>query len=369
MKINKSTAKYSAIVGIGENLKKKSIETGEEYLFLNRGINQVVNIDLSEIIPMLDFNSAKMQYYPNNKGLPELTEAINKTYFGDKTKTENIFITAGGMNALYLTYRTLDVKKVFTPAFFWGAYTNLFKICKIPHEYYESYNELYENPEKFKNSSIIICDPNNPLGDKFDDEKLIETVGLLEKHNVTVVWDGPYRKLFYDETDNIYERLLEFDNLIITDSFSKSVGLSGQRLGFMHSKNAEFNEEFSIRLLFSGNGINMFAQWAVERILTTPEGKKAALNFRTKTVLDIAKNIEFLKNHGFLAEEFYKDSSPLGIFVIINLNYEQLLEYNIGSVPLNYFTLKKNIDTNKYARICVSVPNEKFEYFFKKMIK
>lgn len=369
MKINKSGAKYSAIVEIGEYLKKRSIETREEFLYLNRGINQVVNIDLSEIITMIDFNSTKMQYYPQGKGFIELRDAINKSYFHSKSTTENIFITAGGMNALYLTYRTLDVEKVYTPAFFWGAYTNLFKITKIPHSYYESYNELYENPEKFKNSSIIICDPNNPLGDKFDDEKLIDTVRLLQKYNVTIVWDSPYRRLFHDETDDIYERLLEFDNLIITDSFSKSIGLSGQRLGFMHCKNSDFNEEFSIRLLFSGNGVNAFAQWAVERILTSPEGKKAALNFRNKTVNDITKNINFLRKNGFLAEEFYKETTPVGIFVMVKLSYNKLLEHKIGSVPLHYFTFKKDIDTTKFSRVCVSVPNNDFKKFFNNLIK
>lgn len=365
MEINKSGAKYSAIVGIGEMLKKKSRETGQEFLYLNRGINQVVNIDLSKIIPEIDFNTARMQHYPQGKGDIGLRNAVNDNYFHGKTSPENIFITAGGMNALYLTYRTLHVERVFTPAFFWGAYTNLFKICKIEHSYYESYDDLYENPEKYKNSSVIICDPNNPLGDKFDDEKLIETVRRLEKQNVVVVWDSPYRRLFFDdEKDTVYERLLEFDNLIVTESFSKSVGLSGQRLGFMHCKNREFNDEFAIRLLFSGNGVNAFAQWLVELILTTDEGKKAGAAFKEKTTGDIRENIDFLRKKGFLAEEFYQNSDPLGIFVMVNKSYEELLEKNIGSVPMNYFTLKTDIDTNKYSRVCVSVPKEDFNRFW-----
>lgn len=366
MKINKSGAKYSAIVGIGEMLKKMSLETGREFLYLNRGINQVVNIDLSKLVQMIDFNSVRMQHYPQGKGHAGLRNAVNDNYFHGKASAENIFITAGGMNALYLTYRALDVKKVFTPAFFWGAYTNLFKICKIEHSYYESYDDLYENPEKYKDASVIICDPNNPLGDKFDDEKLIDTIRLLEKYNVVVVWDSPYRRLFFeDEKDTIYERLLEFDNLIVTESFSKSVGLSGQRLGFMHCKNNDFNNEFAIRLLFSGNGVNAFAQWLVELILTTEEGKKAGEAFKEKTCSDIKENISFLREKGFLAEEFYEKSDPMGIFVMVNKSYDKLLERNIGSVPVNYFTLRNDID--KYARICVSVPTEEFKRFFEKL--
>ncbi|RLD81152.1 MAG: hypothetical protein DRJ10_06500, partial [Bacteroidetes bacterium] len=67
VKTKKSGAKYSAIVAISENLKKQKAE-GKDILFLNRGINAVVNIDLSDIIPMIDFNSADIQVYPPNKG-------------------------------------------------------------------------------------------------------------------------------------------------------------------------------------------------------------------------------------------------------------------------------------------------------------
>ena len=47
MKINKSGAALSRIVQIGETLKELSQKSGKEYLPLNRGVNQVVNIDLT----------------------------------------------------------------------------------------------------------------------------------------------------------------------------------------------------------------------------------------------------------------------------------------------------------------------------------
>ena len=46
---NKSGAKFSSIVGIGETIRQLSAETGEEYLMLNRGVNAVTNIDLQEL--------------------------------------------------------------------------------------------------------------------------------------------------------------------------------------------------------------------------------------------------------------------------------------------------------------------------------
>lgn len=364
MNINKSGAKYSSIVGIGEKLRKLSAETGKEYLFLNRGINQVVNIDLSEIIQKIDFNSNEIQYYPPNSGTIGLKNAINEVYFANKAENENIFVTGGGMHALSLIIQTLNTKKIITSAFFWGAYSNVMKISGKEHDFYDNINELYEKPEKYKDAVVIICDPNNPVGDKYDDDLLIETVSKLQKYNVTIIWDSPYRRLFFDEDDTLFQQLLNFENIIISESFSKSIGLSGQRIGFVHSQNKDFNNELNIRLLYSGNGTNAFAQKLVELILTTQEGKKAAQNFKKKTVADIRLNIQLLKEKKLLASEFYESSKPIGIFVIVNRSYEQLLEYNIGSVPMDFFTKRKDFSSGNFARICVSIDNLKFKSFF-----
>lgn len=53
MRINKS----NAIVGIGQKVKKASIETGDDYLELNRGVNSVTNINLSNVIKDINPNS------------------------------------------------------------------------------------------------------------------------------------------------------------------------------------------------------------------------------------------------------------------------------------------------------------------------
>ncbi len=365
MKTNKSGAKFSAIVKIGEDLRKESRKTGKEFLYLNRGINRVVNIDLSEIIPMIDFNSDAVQYYPHSKGMLSLRKAINTEFFTERASEENIYLTAGGMNALFLVFQTLEIKTVYTHSFYWGAYSNVLKIAGKSQNFYRSFDEILSEPEKFNNSALIICDPNNPTGIKTDDKKLYRVLDVLQKQNTIVIWDGPYRRLFYDRTDDLYRNLLAYKNVIITESFSKSIGLSGQRIGFMHSKNTEFNEEFAVRLLYSGNGINAFAQVLVEKILSSEEGKKAAKNFKEKTANAITENIKLLKEKALLPNNIYQNDLPVGIFVIVNKSYEELKAKNIGSVPLNYFTRRTDIEVENYSRICVSVPSKKFKNYFK----
>lgn len=368
MKTKISGAKYSAIVGIGEELKKRERETGLEYLALNRGINNVVKIDLNDIVKDIEYNTDTMQFYAPTTGMHNLKKAINYEFFSETADLENIFITAGGMNGLNILFQSLDVKRIYSHQMFWGAYTNILKIVGNEQGFYPSYEALAENPEEYRDSAVIICDPNNPVGDKYADERLIEIIEILGKHGVTVIWDGPYRRLFMDSSDDIYTRLIKFPHVIVAESFSKSLGLSGQRLGFIHTTNEELKKELAIRLLYCGNGTNTFVQILVEKLIMTEKGKEVSKKYKETTVDAIYKNIEYLQKHKLLADEFYENSTPVGIFVIVKKTYEELLDKRIGSVPINYFTRRTDIDHSKYSRICVSVPHEKFVSYFKELI-
>ena len=368
MEINKSGAKMSAIIGIGQLINRLKTESGKDYLALNRGINDVVNIDIQNIITKIDFNSDDLQHYNSANGRFDLKQAINKVYFKDFSKMDRLFVTAGGMNALSLIMSILQVKKIYTPKYFWGAYINIMTINGIAHDTYENFDFKQPQLSEMKGQAIIICDPSNPLGNKLVDEDLLNAVRMLKTYDITVIWDSPYRRLFFEpETDDLYVKLLEFDNVIISESFSKSVGLSGQRIGFVHSLNEDFNREFFLRLLYNTNGVNAFAQILVEKILTTPEGKVAMKEFQQKTVSAINKNVQFLSDNNLLPFELYKNKLPVGIFAVINKTHDNLLKNRIGSVPFDFFTLDKAKAKN-YSRICVSVDSERFISFFKTML-
>jgi aspartate/methionine/tyrosine aminotransferase len=375
MEINKSGATFSSIVGIGAKIKKMMEETGEEYLFLNRGINAVCSIDLTEVIKLIDFNDARIQVYPPNKGLPELRGAINQEYFDGKSHLDNIAIVPGGMSAIDSVVQILDLDFVYFSKYFWGSYQKLCKVRGVESETFENLNSFIEtikdlrksetsNPKKI---AVLLCDPNNPVGNKLDDAELLSQIKSLTEMDVVVIFDSPYRRLFYDSNDTFYQQLLQFKNLIITESFSKSMGLSGQRIGFIHSTDKAFNDELNVRLLYAFNGINAFAQELVLKLLTTAEGKKAVSDFKKKTVEDVTKNIQYLHENNLLFDKLYEHSKPVGIFTVVNVSEEELLKNKIGSVGMVYFTMDKTEEIMKLSRICVSVPHEKFKSFFDKI--
>jgi len=366
MKIKTSGAQYSKITAIGESVKKLERESGEKYLYLNQGVNSVVPINLNEVVKSIDFNSRDIQVYAPMKGRMGLKERISHEYFGDKATIDNILITNGGMAGLDIVFQSIDVDKVFVPAYFWGSYFNILKVRNMEGDFYEDFADLEANTEYYKNSAVVICDPNNPIGDKFDDHRLISVIRKLNGIGCTVIVDSPYRKIFYNN-DYFFEQLAAMENVIIVESFSKSLGLSGQRIGFIHSSNDELNKELSIRLMYATNGVNGFAQLLVEKLFSTMEGRTAIQEFKRKTTCDIEKNIKYLRKNGFLAEAFYHESEPMGIFTIVNRSEEELLKYRIASVSLAFFTRKYKEKAANYARICISVPHEELTEFFDKL--
>jgi aspartate/methionine/tyrosine aminotransferase len=366
MKLKKSGAQYSKISAIGEKVRRLERESGEKYLYLNQGVNAVVPIDLTEVVREIDFNSRDIQVYAPMKGRYNLKNAINQEYFNGKSEPENILISNGGMSGLDLVFQSIDVEKIYVPVYFWGSYFQIMQIRGMAGDFYEDFAELEANVAQYKNAAVVICDPNNPLGDKFDDHRLIMLIRALNNAGAVVIFDSPYRKIFYNN-DYFFDQLQSMENVLITESFSKSLGLSGQRIGFIHTTNKALMDELSVRLMYATNGVNGFAQLLVERLFTTPGGQSAIGDFKRKTSCAIHENIKYLRQKGLLADEFYTDSEPVGIFVIVNRSEEELLQYRIASVSLSFFTRKYKEKAAAYARICVSVPHDEFVAFFDRL--
>jgi aspartate/methionine/tyrosine aminotransferase len=364
----KSGAKYSQISKIGEKVRNLERQSGEEYLYLNQGVNAVVPIDLSEVSKLIDYNSKDIQVYAPQKGRIKLRTAVSKLYFQGSTSIDNILIDNGGMSGLDLVIQTVEFSKMILPSYFWGSYANILKIRNKEFDFYDSFTDLGKQAEDLKGCAVLICDPNNPLGNKVSDKDLISLIRKLNALGVIVVIDSPYRGVFYSN-DNFYAQIGQIENVIIVESFSKSIGLSGQRIGFIHTNNAELMSELEIRLMYASNGVNGFAQLLVELLFTTKEGAKAISDFKNKTTKDILLNINYLKSNNFLAEEFYVNSHPKGIFVVVNKSAEELLENKIAAISLDFFTHKYKEKAGGFSRICVSVPHDKLKSFFQNIEK
>lgn len=84
-----------------------------------------------------------------------------------------------------------------------------------------------------KTKAIIINSPNNPSGVVYPESLLIELNDMLKScdHTIHVISDEPYIDLVYDGL-TVPCALKYIDNLIICFSWSKSLSLPGERIGY-----------------------------------------------------------------------------------------------------------------------------------------
>ena len=82
---------------------------------------------------------------------------------------------------------------------------------------------------------IYIANPNNPTGSYLTKVEIRELMKKISK-NIVVVIDGAYAEYVDEEDyDKDFELIKEFENIIMTRTFSKAYGLAAIRLGWCYS--------------------------------------------------------------------------------------------------------------------------------------
>ncbi len=363
MKIARSGATPSAIVEVSRSIKRRSAEENVPYLHLERGVPGVQPIDLKSVLPLIDANAPSVQTYPPSSGQEALKTAINRVYFGGKASPDRLFITPGSSMGLDVAFQTIDAQVVYLPHYHWGTYRKILQTRRRAAAYYRTVEELRDHPDRYDGTTVVLCDPNNPVGDLQPEGLILDTAERLGKAKASVILDCPYRRLFFPD-DEFYATAATLPNVVLLESFSKSLGLSGLRLGFAHAPDEEFAAEFGLRLALPTNGVDNLSQFAVEKLLSDPAGIEAAAEYQATTAADIRKNIEYLEHRALLAGRFYAASRCTGIFAVVNRTAEQLLAAKIGAISMEFFTATEKEDAARFARINVAVPHGNFKTYF-----
>ena len=354
MKINTANVTYSSIVQIGENINKIEKETGDKYLKLHRGVMDVTTLDIDSLNLNLDLNNGKTQQYSGNDGSPELIETI-KEEFGLEG---HVIITPGGMAGLDLLINSLGDETIWIPNYHWGSWN---KILTTHGKEIKTFDDF--NIEEFipKSGVVMLCYPSNPTGYCPDLDVIKKFLLKSKDSGVTIVLDLPYYYLFNDINDGLSD--LFFENVIIVSSFSKSIGLSGYRVGYIATKNEQLYQTLRIRSLYKYNSISTLPQHIINELL---KENTAITEYKKKTVDSIKKNIMVLEMNGLLFDEY--PQIPTGPFAVVNISYDELLKNKISSVPLSKFTLNKQLKHENFSRISVAVDHKVFWEYFEKML-
>ena len=353
MKVNHSPVNYSSIVEIGEKVSKLESETNDVYLKLHRGVMDVHLIDVNSFMKEFDYNQKSIIHYGNNDGDPQLINVIKNKFGLDE---HNVLITPGGMAALDLLINSLSDSDFWVPKYHWGSWNKILKIHNKNILQFDDFNLSEFRPE---NGVVMLCFPSNPTGWIPDLAELEEFMQYANSKGITVILDIPYFYLFNEENHPINN--LFADNVIVVSSFSKSLGLSGFRVGYVATKNAELQKSMRVRSLYKYNSISNVPQKIILKMLTSIEGNRSLSEYCELTKSHISKNIQYLKERNFLFSEYPSD--PIGPFAIVNINFDELLLNKISSVPLKKFSLDKTI-SNDYSRISLAVNSDLFKKYF-----
>ena len=188
--------------------------------------------------------------YMNNSGYEDVREAI-AAYLNKKDNLnlthEHLVMTCGAAGGLNIILKSLlnsgDEVIAFAP--FFGEYANYVNnfdgtLVVVPPDTttFEPNLEALESKITNKTKAVIINTPNNPTGVIYSEEAIKGLSSVLSKKekelgiSIYLISDEPYRELVYDNTP-VPCILKYYKNSFIGYSYSKSLSLPGERIGYI----------------------------------------------------------------------------------------------------------------------------------------
>lgn len=188
--------------------------------------------------------------YMSNAGYNDVRIAVRDYIQREKEiliDANNIIMTCGAAGALNVVLKALlnpgDEVIVLSPYFV----EYLFYIDNHggkPVVLSTDKHTFQPNPELLKNcitpstKAIIINSPNNPTGVIYDEKVLADMADIISakqkefNSHIFIIADEPYDKIVYDgvKVPSVFKI---FKNSIIVNSFSKSLALPGERIGYI----------------------------------------------------------------------------------------------------------------------------------------
>ncbi len=189
-------------------------------------------------------------YTNSNAGYEDVRQAVAESInekFDTAFAAKNIVMTvgaAGGLNvALKILLNPGDEVIVFAPYFGeYRSYTANFDgvLVAISPDTDTFQPKLDEFEAKItpKTKAVIVNTPNNPTGVVYSEETIKKLAAIMEAKqkefgtDIYLISDEPYRELAYDGVEVPYLTKY-YANTIVGYSFSKSLSLPGERIGYL----------------------------------------------------------------------------------------------------------------------------------------
>ncbi|WP_251206099.1 pyridoxal phosphate-dependent aminotransferase [Acetatifactor aquisgranensis] len=328
-----------------------------------------------EMIHMLaNQGTNELHGYSPSLGITSVREAVAASLekrFGLPYRREHIFMASGAAGALAHAFRLVtepgDEILTFAPYFpEYGPYVNLTgAVLKVVPPDTERFQIRFDKLEEMlteKVKAVLINTPNNPSGTVYSGETLERLSDLLRGksaeygHEIYLISDEPYREIVFGGVEAPCVSAF-YDNTIMCYSFSKSLSIPGERIGYVAVNPRCREAETMVNMcgqISRGIGHNCppsIIQLAVAKVLD-----------RTADLSVYETNMEILYKE--LMELGFDCVKPGGTFYIFPRALEEdakvfcrrALDYDLVLVPGDtfgapgYFRMAYCIDTEKVER-------------------
>lgn len=195
-------------------------------------------------------NPMELHGYSQSLGIPavrdKVAESLNKR-FGMNYTGNHIFMTTGAAGAIAHAVRCVsepgDEIITFAPYFpEYGPYINLtgakLKVIPADTDSFQINFEAFEEMLTEKVAAVLINTPNNPSGVAYSSETLRKLAAIMTEkekkygHDIFLISDEPYREIVFAGVEAPYPSKF-YANTLSCYSFSKSLSLPGERIGYV----------------------------------------------------------------------------------------------------------------------------------------
>lgn len=326
------------------------------------GLSDIVKLASNEnplglspkVAKLLAANLNELSRYPDGAAF-ELKAELAEYYAID---TEQITLGNGSndiLNLIGLAYIDSESSVVFSEHAFivypiltqyLGAKAKVAKAKNYGHDLDAMFEQIDEHTKV-----VFIANPNNPTGTWLGTKAL---TGFLEKvpEHVLVVLDEAYNE-YIDETVDCASGLLlqkQFQNLIVTRTFSKAFGLAGLRVGFSVANPQVADVLNRVREPFN---VNTLGQLAAVEVLKDSDYLTRSIDINQQGRIEIQQGLErlgftFIPSQGnFITFDCKQNGQAM---------YEKLLHEGVIVRPVTGYGLPNHL------RVSIGMPFENLRF-------